>query len=172
MDPTAFDTLSRAFVRAGTRRRLVTLLAALPLGGVLTTLSDDEVAAERPHQRLGRRTKQRNRKQRTQNQNTSNNGGGKGSGGRLGQTDDACGGCPRGHGCCGTGPEAHCCPTDSTICCGGGRGCCPTDRAVCCGTGPEAHCCPIDSHYCWGTDPDAACLECPNGSCHVSNSAV
>jgi hypothetical protein len=32
MDAFAFDTLARAFATTGTRRRLLTLVAALPLG--------------------------------------------------------------------------------------------------------------------------------------------
>jgi hypothetical protein len=86
MDGSQFDTLARAFATTGTRRWLVRLVAALPLGGALTTLGQDEAAAERPHERLARRTQQRNRKQRTQrqqnqNQNTNNGGGGNGGGG-------------------------------------------------------------------------------------------
>jgi hypothetical protein len=84
MDGSQFDTLARAFATTGTRRWLVRLVAALPLGGALTTLGQDEAAAERPHERLARRTQQRNRKQRTQrqqNQNQNNNDGGGGNGG-------------------------------------------------------------------------------------------
>ena len=84
MDGSQFDTLARAFATTGTRRWLVRLVAALPLGGALTTLGQDEAAAERPHERLARRTQQRNRKQRTQrqqNQNQNNNNGGGGNGG-------------------------------------------------------------------------------------------
>jgi hypothetical protein len=86
MDGSQFDTLARAFATTGTRRWLVRLVAALPLGGALSTLGQDEAVAERPHERLARRTPQRNRKQRTQrqqnqNQNTNDGGGGNGGGG-------------------------------------------------------------------------------------------
>ena len=37
MDPTAFDRLVRSFATGNTRRRLLGLLTALPLGGVLST---------------------------------------------------------------------------------------------------------------------------------------
>jgi hypothetical protein len=87
MDGSQFDTLARAFATTGTRRWLVRLVAALPLGGALTTLGQDEAAAERPHERLARRTQQRNRKQRTQrqqNQNQNQNNGGGGGGGNGG----------------------------------------------------------------------------------------
>ena len=40
------------------------LLAALPLGGVLAAVGAEEAGAERPLDRLRRRTQQRNRKQR------------------------------------------------------------------------------------------------------------
>ena len=74
MDPSGIDTLARAIAQCGTRRRLVSLLAALPLGGVLTTLGEDEVAAQQsPIDRLRQRTPQRNRKQRNNNQNNNNN---------------------------------------------------------------------------------------------------
>jgi hypothetical protein len=88
MDPSAFDTLAHAVATTGTRRRLMTLLAALPLGGALTIRGAEEAAAERPIDRVQRRTKQRNRKQRNQrqqnqnqNQNNNNRSGGNGGGG-------------------------------------------------------------------------------------------
>ena len=61
MDPSAFDTLVRAFAPSGTRRRL---LAGLPLLGALAVVGEDEAAAERPLDRVQQRTPQRNRKQR------------------------------------------------------------------------------------------------------------
>jgi hypothetical protein len=64
MDESRFDTLARAIATSGTRRRLVTLLAALPLGAALATLSEDEAAAQRLIDRVQQRTPQRNRKQR------------------------------------------------------------------------------------------------------------
>ena len=84
MDPSAFDTLVRSFATSGTRRWLVRLMAALPLGGALSTLGQDEAAAERPHERLARRTQQRNRKQRNNQNNNQNNNGGGGGGGNGG----------------------------------------------------------------------------------------
>ncbi len=60
MDPSAFDALVKASAPAQTRRWLLALLAALPLGGVLARFSAAEAPAERPHERLGRRTEQRN----------------------------------------------------------------------------------------------------------------
>jgi hypothetical protein len=86
MDPSAFDTLVKAHAQRGTRRWLVRLVASLSLGGVLAVGEEAGSAAERPHERLARRTQQRNRKQRTQrqqnqNQNTNNGGGGNGGGG-------------------------------------------------------------------------------------------
>jgi hypothetical protein len=57
-----FDALARAFAQTGPRRRLVTLLAALPLGGVLAGVGEEESAAEGPLDRVQRRSKQRNRK--------------------------------------------------------------------------------------------------------------
>src|SRR5215212_4196833 len=62
MDPSAFDALIRAFASGGTRRRLLRLVTALPFGGALL-VGEDAAGAERPHERLGRRTRQRNRKQ-------------------------------------------------------------------------------------------------------------
>ena len=41
MDPTAFDTLTRSFMTAGSRRRLLArLVAALPIAGVLAARVD------------------------------------------------------------------------------------------------------------------------------------
>ena len=71
MDGSHFDTLARAIAQSGTRRRLVSLLLALPLGGVLAIVGEEEVAAERPLDRVQRRTPQRNRKQRNNNKNNN-----------------------------------------------------------------------------------------------------
>ena len=60
MDGSDFDMLTRAIAQRGTRRRLVALLAALPLGGLLRDLAQDDAAAERPTDRVHRRTQQRN----------------------------------------------------------------------------------------------------------------
>lgn len=73
MDPRQFDALVRSFATGGTRRRLLTLLTALPLGGMLVTVAGEEAAAERPHQRLGRRNKKRNRKQRHKRRRNKHN---------------------------------------------------------------------------------------------------
>jgi hypothetical protein len=83
MDPSAFDTLARSVVQAGTRRRLLArLLVGVPLLGALAVGRENEAAAERPIDRLQQRTQQRNRKQRNnQNNNQNNNNGGGGGGG-------------------------------------------------------------------------------------------
>jgi hypothetical protein len=74
MDGSRFDTLARAIAQSGSRRRLVSLLLALPLGGVLAIADEQgQVVAERPLDRLQWRTKQRNRKQRNNNQNNNQN---------------------------------------------------------------------------------------------------
>src|SRR5215207_7437574 len=110
MDASAFDTLAHAVATTGTRRRLMTLLAALPLGGALTIRGAEEAAAERPIDRVQRRTKQRNRKQRNQrsgnNNNQNNNNGGGGGGGNGGGGGGGNGGGSRG----GLGPTPSCLP--------------------------------------------------------------
>ena len=73
MDGSRFDILARAIAQSGTRRRLVSLLLALPLGGVLASAAEDAAAAERPHERLLGRTPQRNRKQRNTKKNNNKN---------------------------------------------------------------------------------------------------
>ena len=47
MDPHAFDRFARACAAGGTRRRLVALLATLPVAGLLTTRARDAAAADR-----------------------------------------------------------------------------------------------------------------------------
>src|SRR5688500_12945867 len=86
MDMDHFDRATKILSTAGTRRGLVHLMAAVPVLGVLMAAADEEAKAERPVQRLGRRTQQRNRKRRnqrrrntSQNQNNNDkNGGGDG----------------------------------------------------------------------------------------------
>src|SRR5215211_3639012 len=84
MNTNHFDHLTKT-LSMGTRRGLLHLGAALPLVGLLAALLGEESVAERPHERLGRRTQQRNRKQRnTQNNGNGNNSGGGGGGGNGG----------------------------------------------------------------------------------------
>jgi hypothetical protein len=74
MDPSAFDALTRSFQTAGSRRWLLRrLVASLPLLGALAVVGEEEVGAERPHERLARRTQQRNRKQRNRRRRNKNN---------------------------------------------------------------------------------------------------
>lgn len=55
MDSVCFDTLTKALAAAGTRRRLVSLLAALPLAGALAAVLDEASASTAK----GRRTKRK-----------------------------------------------------------------------------------------------------------------
>ena len=102
MDPSAFDTLVRAFASGGTRRRLLRLVAALPIASALLA-SGDAASAERPLDRLRRRTEQRNRKQRNthkrqhdqhhqhhQHDHNHNNTGGGGNPGPCTPNGQAC----------------------------------------------------------------------------------
>jgi hypothetical protein len=142
MDGSHFDTLARSFAQTGTRRRLLTLLAALPLGGVLTTRGQDKAAAQqRPIDRLQQRTPQRNRQQRNtnqNNQNTNNKNKNKknnrntndGGGARLGAGDDCLtpADCASGVCCQGT-----CCQPPATQCNLGGLCCAPNCAGRQCG---------------------------------------
>jgi hypothetical protein len=163
MDPSAFDTLAHAVATTGTRRRLMTLLAALPLGGALTIRGAEEAAAERPIDRVQRRTKQRNRKQRNQrsgnNNNQNNNNGGGGGGGNGGGGDGSGGGGgrspspPSG----GLGSPAPCltngvnCQQNSQCCSGN----CPSNLGFCC---------LLNGTACTGDD-DCCSLNCFNDLC-------
>jgi hypothetical protein len=126
MDPTAFDALVRSFGAVGSRRGLMVRLAALPLVSVLAT-RETVTAAERPLDRVQRRTSQRHRKQRNNRRNNKNTNKTQNSGPDTGGPQDCpnstidCyvksddGLCeqfmgsfgPQGH--CGFGP---CCPCD------------------------------------------------------------
>lgn len=88
MDPRADNPPAPSHAASSTRRRLVPLLAALPLGGLLTTHSDEDTAAQHQDQRRGRRTRQRNRKHRNNRRNNSNSAHGGNGDGNL--TSDPC----------------------------------------------------------------------------------
>jgi predicted outer membrane repeat protein len=84
MDKAAIDRLTRAASSDSSRRHLLGALTGLGLGGVLAVLGADEAGAEKPKDRLRRRTQQhrrkrRNEKRRNTNQNQGNNGGGLGA---------------------------------------------------------------------------------------------
>ncbi|MDQ2655731.1 MAG: hypothetical protein M3Z20_22105 [Chloroflexota bacterium] len=91
MDPSTFDAVVKSCTQEKTRRRIVALLAALPLGGLLTIIGEDAVA-EKPHERLRRRTRQRNRKQRRKQRQKGNSSHGGGRPGDSGTCTPQCAG--------------------------------------------------------------------------------
>jgi len=87
MDPSRFDTLVRLHHGNESRRRILRLLVGLPLAGLLATMGEADVSADRPLDRVRRHAAQRRRKRRAQNGNNnggSNNGGGNNGGGKGG----------------------------------------------------------------------------------------
>ena len=140
MDPVAFDTLARAIAQPGTRRRLLgRLLVGVPLLGALAPGGEAALAAERPLERLQRRTPQRNRQQRNNrrrnttnnNQNTNNKNNNKNQNNGPGQGRPQ--NCPdgtiscyldNGFGLCGD--LVHSFPSQGH--CGQGISCCPCDH--------------------------------------------
>jgi hypothetical protein len=99
MDPHRFDTLTKILARPGTRRRLFTVLASVPLVGAMTEdLADEATAARRPldwlfaraaraqqrrqtrRQRHRRELRQERRRQRRDSRNGNGNGNGNGKG--------------------------------------------------------------------------------------------
>ncbi len=178
MDPTAFDALVRSFPARGTRRRLIGLVAALPLGSVLLVAEHEDTAAERPVDRLRRRKAQRRRKQRNNRQRGHAGNAAPHTGATLGR--ERCDACPVGV-CCdqGTGPAKGCCSGALDRCCGRGfgpaSGCCPAEGQCCLpGEGPAdgSGCCPAPSK-CANTarnrTVDGCCLPeatiCDDGEC-------
>jgi hypothetical protein len=132
MDPSAFDTLTKAHAQQGTRRWLVRLLASLPLIGALAVVSDDAGAAERPVDRVQGRTPQRNRKQRNKNNNNQNNNqnnnNSKGSSNQQSKkcrSSADCGGRP----CC----SRTCCQGPANQCNPAGKCCAPNCNGKECG---------------------------------------
>jgi hypothetical protein len=75
MDPTAFDVLARSFGAAASRRLLLRRLAALSFWGAPITLGAGGVLAQRPLDRVRRRTQQRHRKQRNTRSKHKDNAG-------------------------------------------------------------------------------------------------
>ena len=80
MDPSRFDAMTRVIARTGTRRWLLPRVAAASVLGALLSGDAEVAGAERPSDRIRRRSKQRNRKQRNKrrkHQNAGNGGGNK-----------------------------------------------------------------------------------------------
>jgi hypothetical protein len=194
MDGSDFDTLARSFAHSGTRRRLVNLLLALPLGGVLTTLGGDEaVAQQRPIDRIQRRTPQRNRNQRNNNNKNNNNknnnkkggGGGQNSGNRL-QNPTTCRSAAdcEGQACCsGTccQPPANQCNHISGLCCApncSGRQCGPDGcgNTGQCGTCTQCQTCNEVTGQCSPVANGTPCNDgnplCVNGRCCTAGHEV
>ena len=74
MDAARFDRLARSLATRGTRRRVLSVLSALPLGGVLTALLAAEAGAERPVDNVRHRAKQRQKKRKNQGDKPNNGG--------------------------------------------------------------------------------------------------
>jgi hypothetical protein len=72
MDPVRFDSLVKLLSTAGTRRRLVRLLAALPLGMALGSLVDDRPGATAEDDDHGSSHRRRRRKTRNARQSGNN----------------------------------------------------------------------------------------------------
>ncbi len=187
MDPVRFDTLTRVLGQIRGRRGVVALIAALPLGGVLTGVTADDAAAERPGDRLQRRSRQRNQKQRNSNKNNNNKkknknkGGGRGgsqcaaTGSDCNQDSDCCSnncfnlGCADKVHSCGANachPAANGCVGDT--CCHGAAVC---GNTCCAGTAnqcnPQGACCApnCDGRQCGddGCGSGGTCGNCPSG---------
>lgn len=80
MDGSTFDRLTRAVSTAGSRRRVLSLLTSVGLGGLLSTLDDDESVAKREHGR-NRGHHPGKHKRRNKRKRKGNGGGGGGRGG-------------------------------------------------------------------------------------------
>lgn len=151
MDPERFDALSRVLSKVGGRRGVMALLASLPLGGALTTLGQDEAAAERPNNRLQRRTRRRNQKQRNNKNNKNNNkknnkqNGGLG-GSQCGATGSVC------------AEDSDCC----TINCFGFE---CAERVTSCGQGSTATRCQPPAKGCAGETCCHGSLACGDTCC-------
>ncbi len=148
MDDSTFDRLARAVGTESSRRRLLGALSGLGLGGVLAVFETDDAGAEKPKDRLHRRTKQHRRKRRNeQRRNQDQGGGGNGGGGGLGSVQcgtDSCGGS------CGT-----CDPVFQT-CCGG----------TCKNTAYDLDNCGACSHQCQGF------TLCMSGTCCIPDPGI
>jgi hypothetical protein len=76
MNPTAFDTLARAFTTAGSRRRLLArLVAALPAVGVLAAREDGPAASAAKRNRQQRNNPNNNNPNNNPNNNKNRNKG-------------------------------------------------------------------------------------------------
>ncbi|MFN8674827.1 MAG: hypothetical protein U0Z70_00490 [Thermomicrobiales bacterium] len=191
MDDSAFDQLSRAVGAYGSRRRLLRSVSALGLGGVLSTIGARDSAAEKPKDRLSRRTRQHRRKRRNEKRRKRNahNGGGRGgvgadqcvaTGGDCTQDSDCCTSNCFNFACaalvhqCSAGsttnpcrPPAKGCAGDQ--CCHGALscndGCCSGDANQC---NPEGNCCVPNcaGRQCGddGCGEGGTCGSCPGGS--------
>jgi hypothetical protein len=174
MDPTRFDTLVRAFAAGGTRRRLLAVLSALPLGGLLA-LDEDEVGAERPHKRMHRRNQQRKSKQRNRHKHNNTHRrkkdkkkGGKGGAAPLCSSTTCPEGCCDTNGVCQPGTSDGACGANGQFCgfCLFGQHC-VGNQCVCDGQTCPDGCCangPGQPGQCLTGDPGF----CGTGGVHCS----
>jgi hypothetical protein len=151
MDGSKFDRLAQAIGSGGSRRRLLGTLTALGFGAALTGLEADNAGAEKPKDRLRRRTRQHRRKRRNEKRRNQGNSG---NGARQGSDQ-----CPA------TGPDCagKTCGPDG---CGGSCGSCLAGWQDCCaGTCKDIFIDHDNCGACGSQCPGAA--TCANGSCCV-----
>jgi hypothetical protein len=152
MDPSAFDTLARSIVAAGTRRRLLALLAGVPLAGAFSTRSDETTAAPRR-----KRRSIRNRRQSGDDKD-NRKGKRKGQDQAESKTDPSCGDTPCFSGVC-CGKDNTCCFPPANQCNLAGLCCAPNCAGRQCG--PD------------GCGNDGTCGRCPAGQvCTESGQCV
>ncbi len=190
MDPSRFDSLTRAIARTGSRRWLLPQLAAASLLGVLASGKAEEADAERPSDRMKRRAKQRNRKQRNRRRrNTQNAGnGGGGNSNHTGRTSCIANGdiCTRDSACCSNNCFNDQCAARVTQCGQGSAGppCVPPAKgcagtaccygSVACGEtccDPSATQCNDQTGQCQG-GPTCDAQTCPIGCCDESGTCL
>jgi hypothetical protein len=183
MEGTAFDRLTMAVSRAGSRRRLLGALVSVGLGGLLSHLDDD--AADARRKRHGRQNSHRPGKHKDNRRGKRKKKGKNDLGSQCGATNSDC---TQDSDCCSSNcfdfscaDKAHTCGPDGAdkrclppakgcsgdTCCYGSIAC-----DVCCEPGitqcnPQGECCPSDcaGRQCGddGCGAGGTCGTCPTG---------
>lgn len=150
MDESRFDQIARAVSTSGTRRRLLGSLAGLGLGGALAAL---DAEAEKPKDRLSRRTKQHRRKRRNEKRRNANQNQGGNSHGSGGFGSDQC------------GATGTICSQDGDCCTNNCFNFQCADRVLQCSAGGATTPCRPPAKGCFGSECCNANFSCNDGCC-------